>query len=123
MFGNENKSTGSSTAVSATSASINSIVQNTQITGNIETGSDLRIDGRLKGDINCSGKLIIASNGVVEGDVSCNNAVIEGKFTGTIVVHGTLTLRDSAAVNGKITTAKLVVQSGAVCHAACTMTK
>jgi cytoskeletal protein CcmA (bactofilin family) len=123
MFGNkETTATTSSTTSSANNAgALNTIVRDTVITGNIETTSDLRIDGKLKGDINCAGKLIVAGNGQIEGDVSCANAVIEGRYTGNMVVNGTLTLRETAVLNGKIKTGKLVVQSGAVCNATCTM--
>jgi cytoskeletal protein CcmA (bactofilin family) len=122
MFGtNQSNASGTSTTSSGGTSSINTIVRDTEITGSIQTSSDLRIDGKLKGDINCTGKLIIGSNGVIDGDVSCANAVIEGKYTGNIVVSGTLSLRDTGVLNGKIKVGKLIVQSGAVCNANCVM--
>lgn len=122
MFGNKETSTSTGSGGSTTGgSSINTIVQDTEITGDVKTGSDLRIDGKLKGDINCTGKLILGAKGKVEGDVSCGNAVIEGTYTGNMVVTGTLTLRESAVLNGKIKVGKLVVQSGAVCNANCSM--
>jgi cytoskeletal protein CcmA (bactofilin family) len=123
MFGNKESTPSNtpSTASTTGSGSINTIVRDTEITGNIKTGSDLRIDGKLKGDIDCSGKLILGSSGRVDGDVNCSNAVIEGAYTGNMLVSGTLTLRETAVVNGKIQVGKLVVQTGAVFNANCTM--
>ena len=109
------------TSTSGSSSSINTIVKDTEVNGNINTGSDLRIDGKLTGDIISTGKLILGNSGKVQGDISCANAVIEGNYLGNMVVTGTLTLRETAVVNGKIKVGKLVVQSGAVCQANCTM--
>ncbi len=100
---------------------LNSIVHGTSIEGTITAGSDIRIDGKLKGVLNCQGKLVIGSTGEVEGEVTCQDAMIEGKFTGKLVVREMLTIRDSAVVNGDISTDKLVVQSGAVFNVQCAM--
>lgn len=122
MFGNkENNTTTASPASTGSSSGLNTIVRDTEITGNIMTGSDLRIDGKLKGDIDCKGKLIIGNSGDVQGDVLCSNALIEGKYTGNLVVNGTLTVRDSAVLNGKVKVNKLVMQSGSVFNATCQM--
>jgi cytoskeletal protein CcmA (bactofilin family) len=123
MFGNKENTTTptSQTPANTGSGGLNTIVRDTEITGNVVTGSDLRIEGKLKGDIDCKGKLIIGSTGDVQGDVICANAMIEGKYTGNLVVKGTLTLRDSAVLNGKVKVGKLVMQSGAVFNANCNM--
>jgi cytoskeletal protein CcmA (bactofilin family) len=123
MFGNKENTTTttSQTSTNTGSGGLNTIVRDTEITGNVVTGSDLRIEGKLKGDIDCKGKLIIGSTGDVQGDVICSNAMIEGKYTGNLVVNGTLTLRDSAVLNGKVKVGKLVMQSGAVFNASCNM--
>jgi cytoskeletal protein CcmA (bactofilin family) len=123
MFGNKETSSANTatTSTSAGSGSINTIVRDTEITGNIKTASDLRIDGKLKGDIDCSGKLILGASGKVDGDVTCGNAVIEGTYTGNMLVSGTLTLRETSVLNGKVQVGKLVVQTGAVFNANCTM--
>ena len=43
--------------------------------GDITSNGDLRIDGILIGNINCTAKVIIGANGVVEGEVICKNAL------------------------------------------------
>ncbi len=100
---------------------LNSIVLGTQIEGAIIAGSDIRIDGKLKGTLECTGKVVIGSSGEIEGEVICQDAMIEGKFTGKLKVKEMLTIRDSAVVNGDISTDKLVVQSGAVFNVQCIM--
>jgi cytoskeletal protein CcmA (bactofilin family) len=122
MFGNKENNSSSASTPASGSSMINTFVRDTEIVGSIKTISDLRVDGKLKGDVDCAGKLILGASAYVEGDVTCANAVIEGTYTGNMVVSGTLTLRDTAIMNGKIKVGKLVVAAGASFNANCTMT-
>jgi len=99
---------------SSTSHALNSLVQGTEVQGDIRSKSDIRIDGTLKGSLQCEAKLIIGTTGKVEGKVTCKNAVIEGKFQGEIHVRELLTMKETANVQGDISYGKLVVQPGAV---------
>ena len=100
---------------------INTLVNGTHIEGTIVAKSDIRIDGTVEGVLNCSGKLIIGAEGKVEGEATCQNAVIEGTFRGTLVVNDALDVRDNANVMGEIKTGKLNVQSGATFNGNCDM--
>lgn len=125
MFGSnskkpqENKKTMSATPT--TGAGINMIVHGTAIDGNIKADNDIRIDGQLTGHLHCKGKLIIGPTGIIEGEVFCTNAVIEGTFKGKIVVEEILSVRETAKIEGDIKTDKLTVQSGAMFNVNCTM--
>ena len=125
MFGNNkkeaNKSKPSMTPTSSGSHSLNSLVKGTTIEGTIKASSDIRIDGTIKGNLLCDSKVIIGPTGLVDGEVRCTNAVIEGKFEGILHVKELLNIRESAVVNGDVTTSKLVVQPGAVFNVTCTM--
>lgn len=105
----------------AVSGSSNSIVQGTEIQGTIKAGSDIRIDGMLNGNLDCKGKVIIGPTGLVEGDIQCENAVIEGTFSGLIIVTELLHVRDTAKVEGDVHTKKLIVQSGSTFNVSCKM--
>lgn len=119
MFGNkENKER---PAAQSTSTSSNSIVEGTSITGTINAGSDIRIDGRLEGNLTCSGRMIIGPQGELEGEAHCTNAVIEGKFSGRLIVKDKLNVRGSAVVNAEVDTNELEVDSGAVFNGNCNM--
>ncbi len=126
MFGsNQKKSSGnlSASGVSAVTGSsgINTLVAGTHAEGQIETTSDIRIDGSIKGSLRCKGRMIIGPEGKVDGDVTCTNAVIEGTFTGQLNVTEILDVRESARVLGDIKTGKLVVQTGAIFNGKCDM--
>ena len=124
MFGNKKdegktKHTGLITPTSTNS--LNSLVKGTVIEGTVRSESDIRIDGTIKGKLFCDAKVIIGPTGKVEGEINCNNAVIEGGFDGTVQVEDTLIVKEKAVITGDITTAKLIVASGAIFNVNCNM--
>lgn len=125
MFGNnkneEGKTKNTGLINPTSSNSLNSVVLGTTIEGTVRSESDIRIDGNIKGKLFCDSKIIIGPSGKVEGEINCQNAVIEGKFDGTIQVRGTLNIKESAVISGDVTTDKLIIASGAVFNVNCNM--
>lgn len=105
----------------ASSASVNTLVQGTKVVGDIEADNDIRIDGTLDGHLRCTAKVIIGSTGAIKGEVSCANAIIEGRFEGKLRVNEVLNVKETAHVVGDIKTDKLIVHSGAVFNVTCAM--
>lgn len=93
----------------------------TILKGNIESNGDFRIDGTLTGTIKTKGKVVIGSTGVVEGEIVCQNADIEGMVKAKIVVSELLTLKAESKIDGDITTAKLAIEPGAKFSGTCKM--
>ncbi len=101
--------------------SINMISEGTHVKGTLNTKNDIRIAGKLEGEAEAKGKLIIASTGVVDGDIEAVDADIAGKLLGEIHVSNKLILRQSAIVDGDIYTKSLLVEEGAQINGACRM--
>ena len=99
----------------------NTIAQGTIIEGDLKSEGDFRIEGVINGTLITNGKVVIGTTGLVEGNLSCNNADIEGKIKGKLVVLETLSLRASANVYGDVQTDKLAVEPGATFNANCQM--
>ena len=99
----------------------NTIAQGTIIEGDLKSEGDFRIEGVINGTLITNGKVVIGTTGLVEGSLSCNNADIEGKIKGKLVVLETLSLRASANVYGDVQTGKLAVEPGATFNANCQM--
>lgn len=98
--------------------SLNTLVKGTVIEGNIKTESDIRVDGTIKGTLECNAKVIIGPTGYVEGEIKCLNAVVEGRFEGNLAVKEILSLKETATINGDASYDKLIVQQGAEINAA-----
>lgn len=99
----------------------NRILGGTSIEGNVKSDGDFRVDGRMKGSISISGKLVIGEKGNVEGEVECGSANISGRFEGTLKVEELLSLEANAQVKGDIFTSRLSVVPGADFSGSCSM--
>ncbi len=122
MFGSSKSTEDSKKITPATpSTALNTLVKGTVIEGTVKCESDLRVDGTIKGKLNCGAKVIIGPTGSVEGEIYCQNAVIEGRFKGTMKVTELLNVRETAEIDGDISTNKLLVQSGARFNVSCKM--
>jgi cytoskeletal protein CcmA (bactofilin family) len=102
---------------------INSLVKGTHVEGSVSSESDIRVDGTIKGTLNCKAKVIIGVTGSIEGEIKCQNAVIEGRFKGNIHVSELLMIRETAEIIGDIYTSKLTVNSGASFNGSIKMTE
>lgn len=96
---------------------LNSIGAGTIIEGNIRTEGDIRIDGKVNGNVVSKGRMVSGSNSEIHGDIICTNANIEGIVRGNIQVTEVLKITKTANLDGNITTKKLIVDEGAVIQA------
>ncbi len=116
MFTNKEES-----RITEISNSSNTISKETSIDGNVETTGNLRIEGKVKGNIRARSKVVMGSSGEVEGKIYAQTADIEGTVKGTVQVEGLLTLKSNAHIKGDINTGKLVMEAGAVFDGRCKM--
>ena len=93
----------------------------TTLKGDISSSGDLRIDGTIIGNIHSSAKIVIGSNGVVEGDISGNQADIVGKVSGNIRAKELIQLRGESVVTGNLYAGKLQVEPSATFNGQCHM--
>lgn len=93
----------------------------TTLKGDISSSSDLRIDGTVIGNIQSTAKVVIGANGVVEGDITGNQADIIGKVTGNIKAKDLLQLRGDSVVTGNLYAEKLQVEPSAKFNGQCHM--
>lgn len=103
----------------STSASI--IAAGTEITGNIICDGDIRIDGTLKGNVNSGSKVILGSDGKVNGDIEAKQADIMGTVSGKLIIADLLNLKGKAQIDGDIYTGQLQVEPTASFNGSCHM--
>lgn len=100
----------------------NVIAKNTTIIGDIKAIGDFRIDGVLEGSLKTNGRVIIAAEATVKGDIEASNADIEGEFLGNLKVEKILTVKTIAKISGDVVVGKLSIEPGATFNASCIMT-
>ena len=88
--------------------------QGASLEGNIVSAGSLRIDGRVKGQINADGDVVISPQSQVDADIKAESITVAGTFKGNIMVKGRAELARGGRVDGNITCKSLVVQEGAI---------
>ena len=103
------------------SNSSNVIGKGTVLEGNIETFGNIRIEGKVIGNVKSKSKIALGTGSHIDGNIIAQNADIEGEVKGRIEISDMLVLKATAVVHGDIATGKLVVEPGAVFNGSCKM--
>lgn len=93
----------------------------THFNGNLEAAGNIRIDGRVTGDVISKAKIVTGTKSIVQGNVVAENMEVEGEIIGKVVVSDTLVLKSTAQITGDIYTRQLIVEAGAVFTGTCAM--
>ncbi|MEM1001305.1 MAG: polymer-forming cytoskeletal protein [Bacteroidota bacterium] len=104
-----------------TSTQQNIIAQGTKIVGDIISSGPFRIDGSIEGNVKTTGKVVVGKTGSIKGTLHGENADFEGRFSGKLLLSGTLSLKSTAQIEGEVQVNKLAVEPGANFNAVCTM--
>lgn len=95
------------------SNSSNFLGKGTIVTGNIESYGNIRIEGKIVGNVKTKAKLAMGESSHLDGNILAQNADIAGHVKGIIEVSELLTLKATAVVIGDIVANKLAVEPGA----------
>ena len=112
MF-NKGKSEEMDTPQSFDTNAIDRIAEGTVLEGSVNSARSIRVDGKVKGSVVCTGRVVVGKTGVIDGEIECDSADIEGTLNSTIKVNGMLELRPTAILNGEIRVSKISVDPGA----------
>lgn len=99
----------------------NVLAAGTVIIGNISSPNDIRIDGKVEGNIACDGKVVVGQMGAIVGNIEAGNAEIMGTVTGNLTVSETLSLKATACFEGEIRTRILAIEPNAAFNGKCTV--
>lgn len=56
----------------------------TEITGEVEVRGDLRVEGRIEGDVSTKGEVVVSDRGSLKGTVEADAVVVEGRIEGKV---------------------------------------
>src|SRR5688572_31979202 len=106
-------STGRGAQMRGESDSFSLIDRYSNFDGTFRSSRDLRIDGEVKGTIECQGTLLVAQGANVTAKVEAENITVAGDLNGDIRCRGRLQIMPSGQVRGKVMTETLVINEGA----------
>lgn len=93
----------------------------TVLEGTLKAGMSARIDGTINGDVTSSGTIVVASEGVVNGNISAADIKISGVVNGNVVATGKLELVADGKLIGDIKAASLSIAETAIFEGNCKM--
>ncbi len=81
--------------------------------GDTETDGSLRIEGTVRGNVRAGKSVVIGKDGLVDGSIFTQDAVIAGRVSGGIHAVSRLELQASSIVAGEIEAPRMQVEEGA----------
>lgn len=111
LFSDEMLSESAPSPVMSTEEPETTVGKNVSIKGELKFDRLLRIDGSFDGELISNGKIIVGPTGVVKADIALEEAVVEGRVIGDILVER-IELRCQAEVRGNITAKTISVDEG-----------
>lgn len=89
------------------------------IQGGICSGGSIRIDGKVTGDIQAEGEVIIGQSADCTGSIISRNIEISGKLTGDITSSGSLKIYSTGVLRGNIEVSSFIIDEGGVFEGLC----
>ncbi len=93
----------------------------TVVEGVLKASASTRIDGTVNGDITSEGVVVIANEGVVNGNITAVDVKISGTVKGNLTISGKTELVSSGKLIGDIKTGSLSIDETAVFQGNCKM--
>ena len=89
--------------------------------GKLNAYGGIRIDGTVKGEIECQGVLVVGNAGKIEANVISDSAIVGGEVIGNITAKDRLEIISQGRVLGNIATSHLVIADGVIFEGSCRM--
>jgi len=90
-----------------------SVISNeVEIIGTIKSSGSVRIDGKLEGELHCTGDAVIGKTAQIKGNLAVSSVSIEGTINGNVVAKDRIEMKSSARVHGDIKAKRLSVEDG-----------
>jgi cytoskeletal protein CcmA (bactofilin family) len=92
-----------------------------KVTGDCETDGTVRIEGTVHGSVRAGKAVVVGKDGLVEGDISTQDAVISGRVQGTLVAESRLELQGTSHIEGEVRAKRMQLEEGAVLNGTVSM--
>lgn len=89
--------------------------------GNIKIEKTFMIRGQVTGNIDSLSDLVIDSNAIVNADISADRVLVKGQVKGNINAKSLIFVTSSGVLDGDIATKKVVLEPGCKFSGKCSM--
>ncbi|MDP2481149.1 MAG: polymer-forming cytoskeletal protein [Candidatus Palauibacterales bacterium] len=95
-----------------TSATPSVIGGGMELEGQLTARGDLRIEGRVKGSIRTQGEVVVAREGVVDGDIEAAEIHVGGRVSGTVIATGAARFMEGCRVDAEVRAPVVSIEEG-----------
>jgi len=82
------------------------------LNGQIAACDKLIVEGTVEAQLENSKVIEITESGLFKGSAEIDDAVIGGRFEGTLVVHGLLTVQSTGRIAGEVRYGRIAIEEG-----------
>jgi cytoskeletal protein CcmA (bactofilin family) len=92
-----------------------------KVVGDCETDGTIRIEGKVDGTVRAGKAVVVGKEGIVEGKILTQDAVLAGRVTGTVTAESRLELQATCQIEGEVFARRMQLEEGAVLNGTVTM--
>jgi cytoskeletal protein CcmA (bactofilin family) len=85
------------------------LTKDTKINGQVETSSNLHLDGNFEGNIVSTGVIVVGNSGTVKSDVKAETILVSGKIEGTVIAK-VVEIKPKGSIVGNVTSEEFVIE-------------
>lgn len=90
------------------------IGKDSTVDGKVKCNASLRIEGKVNGDVECSGDVTLGKEAIVYSTITARNVINSGTIHGAIRTNGTFTIASTGKMYGDIAVGSLSIASGGI---------
>lgn len=91
------------------------------VEGDCASDGTIRVEGRVQGTVRAAKAVVVGKDGVVDGHVRTQDAVISGRVTGTVTAESRLEVQATAHIDGEVRARRMQLEEGAELNGRITM--
>lgn len=91
------------------------------VEGDCRSDGTIRVEGRVHGTVSAEKAVVVGKDGVVDGHVLTQDAVISGRVTGTVTAESRLEVQATAHIEGEVRARRMQLEEGAQLNGRITM--
>jgi cytoskeletal protein CcmA (bactofilin family) len=85
-----------------------------EVIGACHTDGTIRIEGTVQGTVRAGKAVVVGRDGLVDGEVFTQDAVISGRVRGTLVAESRLELQATCRIEGDVRARRMQLEEGAM---------
>jgi cytoskeletal protein CcmA (bactofilin family) len=99
--------------INTSTNTMNLIAKGAAIEGTLMIEGDLKVEGKVVGDIVALGNIMLEDGGLIEGNIKANALIVSGVFKGNAEISGECLVSSTGSVDGDLVINILNVNAGA----------